>query len=321
VFGSARFLALGALLAASTLSPVVGAQDSPAAARAFKAGSQAYARGEFHAAAAAFDNAYDLAPRGAAAYNGGLAWEAAGDAPRAANDYSRSLRSSDLGSVERADAMGRLKGLEATVGRLTILAPDGARVTVDGAEVSEAWTGIHVTPGRHIASVRTPDGKQETRNVTVGAGEVVEVRLAQRTEPPPAPPVETTQPPATATTSPATTPRLPPATEQPGHTEPTHGADYTLPIVAVGAAVASSALAVAFYEVGLSARNDLLNDPSNQQLHDKAETFRTLTWVSWGVAAACAGAAVYLYLTTPKPAAPQATLQLGPGRLTLHVGF
>jgi hypothetical protein len=316
VLRQARTLALVAFLAATTLSPALEAQNSDAAAaRAFDAGSQAYSRGDFRAAAAAFDRAYDLAPRGAAAYNGGLSWEAAGDASRAADDYARALRTSDLGSVERADTTGRLKALEATVGRLTILAPEGAHVTLDSAEVNEGWIGVHVPPGRHDVGVRYPDGKQETRSVTVVAREVVEVRLSERTEPAPSPLAKTPEP--NAPTLPA-----PPPKEQQRHPQPQHGADHALAFAAFGGAVVSSALAVYFYERGLSARDEFVQGGDvDASLRNQAETFRTLTWVGWGLAAVFAGTGAYLYFTTPKAPGAPTSLQLGPGRVSLHVCF
>ena len=56
--------------------------DTTRAARLFRAASDAYARHDFREAAVQFESAYRTAPRGAAIYNAGLAWEAAGDFAR-----------------------------------------------------------------------------------------------------------------------------------------------------------------------------------------------------------------------------------------------
>src|ERR1019366_10943 len=131
-------LALCAVLAATGFTHPAAAQDSGGTAgRAFQAGTQADARGDFRVAAASFDEAYRIAPRGAAAYNAGLSWEAAGEAARASDDYARALRAGDLGTVERADTTGRLRNLESNkVGRVSVFAPDDARVSLDGRDVT-----------------------------------------------------------------------------------------------------------------------------------------------------------------------------------------
>jgi tetratricopeptide (TPR) repeat protein len=304
-------LALCAVLAATGFTHPAAAQDSGGTAgRAFQAGTQAYARGDFRVAAASFDEAYRIAPRGAAAYNAGLSWEAAGEAARASDDYARALRAGDLGTVERADTTGRLRNLESNkVGRVSVFAPDDARVSLDGRDVTDAGRGLHVTPGSHALSIEFGDGKQESRSVRVAAGEIVEIRRTGHGEAaaPPAPPES-----SGSTSSDARA--------------PTAAASEHIPaFVAFGGGVVASVLAIYFYERGLSARNDFVatndHDPS---LHDQAETFRTLTWVSWSAAAICAGVGAVLYFTeTPASpsASPGAALEVGPRGVSLRVGF
>jgi hypothetical protein len=259
-------------------------------------------------AAASFDDAYRIAPRGAAAYNAGLSWEAAGEAARAADDYARALRAGDLGAVERADTTGRLKNLEHKLGRLTVFAPDDARVLLDDQDVTDAGRNLRVTPGAHSLRIQYADGKSESRTVRVAAGELVEVRPTGHGEAPP----------------PRAAPEPSGSTESDGQaTSP--ASDHIPAFVAFGGGVVASVLAISFFELGLSARNNFeQTQDHDSSLHDQAETFRTLTWVSWSAAAICAGVGVVLYLneTPASPtASPGAALEVGPRGVTLHVGF
>jgi hypothetical protein len=293
------------------------AQEGSAAARAFQTGTQAYAHGEFRAAAAAFDEAYVIAPKGAAAYNGGLAWEAAGESARAADDYARALRSADLGTVERADTTGRLKALEARIGRLSVFAADDAEVTVDGVEVTERAKGMHVMPGTHAIRVRDAGGHVETRSVRVAAGDLVEVRLAHADTPPPA----EAPPPSPAPSS--QEPRKPttPATEAPSPVSTTRVLSY----VAVGGAVVATGVAITTYELGLSALGQFEGgqDQSNS-LRSQAENLRTATWVSWGFAGALAATGVILFLVSPSSSSADShptAIELLPAGIRVRVGF
>lgn len=293
------------------------AQEGTAAARSFQTGSQAYAHGDFRAAAAAFDQAYGIAPRGAAAYNGGLAWEAAGELVRAADDYARALRSADLGTAERADATGRLKALESRVGRLSVFAPDDAEITLDGAEVTGRARGMHVAPGAHAIRVTHESGHVESRSVRVGAGELMEVRLESHDTLAPAP----EPPPSTAPSSSSSPePRAHEAAEPSGTST-----QKWLAYVAMGGAVVASGVAIATYESGLSALDQFnRGHDTSASLRSQAESMRTATWVSWGFAGALAATGVVLYLTAPSSSSassPSAALELLPAGVRLRVGF
>ncbi|MGD0527774.1 MAG: hypothetical protein ABSE49_21755 [Polyangiaceae bacterium] len=111
---------------------VARAEDPKAqAALSFRAGSEAYARHDYRTAARLFDEAYRIVPRGAAAYNAGLAWESAEERARAADDYTRALEASDLGAAERADAMGRLRALVARASSEQAVKPVEAPATTE----------------------------------------------------------------------------------------------------------------------------------------------------------------------------------------------
>ena len=132
---TALAIALGAALLGGN---VARAEDPKAqAARDFRGGSEAYARHDYRTAARLFDEAYRVVPRGAAAYNAGLAWESAEEPARAADDYRRALEASDLGAAERADATGRLRALVARGGVEQAVKPAEAPATTDTRGTTE----------------------------------------------------------------------------------------------------------------------------------------------------------------------------------------
>jgi hypothetical protein len=265
-----------------------GADDARAdAARRFKAGSEAYARGDFPSAARAFDEAYRIAPRAAVAYNAGLSWESAGQRSRAADDYTRALEGSDLGAVERADATGRLRALERALARLTLSAPGATRLALDDVELPSANTVAHVEPGKHAVRATYPDGHEASRALVARAGvpEVVSIGDVQQDHA-----AKPSAPDDGAKLHPSDHEEAPPAPEP----------DRLPAWIAFGGAGAASIVAVAMYEVGASARNDFVNGGSTDaSLHDKASTLRTATWVSWGIAGALGVTGLVLYLVPP----------------------
>src|SRR5262249_47150270 len=92
---SARFPILLALLLRCWRARAQDEDRTLAMAR-FRAASEAYGRGEYAAAARAFEESYRLVPRAAAVYNAARAWQAAGERARAADDYEAALKRTDL---------------------------------------------------------------------------------------------------------------------------------------------------------------------------------------------------------------------------------
>jgi hypothetical protein len=332
-----RRLVLAASLFAGALAPVEAhAQDATEqAARTFRAGADAYAHGDFATAARDFEAAFRLAPRGAAAYNAGLAWEGAGELARAADDYATALGTSDFRPEQRGDATSRLKALEAKLARVVVTGPPDAHVSVDGAPDASLPLGIHLAPGRHALRASFASGRSETRSFEANAGEEVGVRLneapeaATATNPAPSStPAPPAPPPPTAARAPerdAEPTAPPPKPARPETPADDSGASTrrALAWVSLGGAVVASGAAVLFYEDGLSARDRFLNNGStDQSLHDQAITLRTLSQVSWGVAGALGVTAVVLYLTSSAPSSTGgAALHVGPRGVDLRVRF
>jgi len=290
---------LASLALAATLTGMLATREAQAgdakspAARSFEAGSEAYQRKDFRGAARAFDEAYRIAPRGAAAYNAGLAWEGAGERIRAADEYARALEASDLGAAERADATGRLRALEQTLGRLSFTSPGGTRLTLDDVDLPGSSVSTHVEPGKHALRVEYPTGSGESRTVVVRAGVEQLVKLGE--------PPEDSPPPALAPSDSSVRAHDNPA---PPHREGTPPAspDRTPVWIALGGAAVASGVAIALYEVGLSARNQFVAGGSTDaSLRDQASTLRTGTWIAWIAAGGLAATGVIFFLASPAP--------------------
>jgi hypothetical protein len=286
-------MALAATLAAMVAPSEARGDDAKAqAARSFQTGSEAYQRKDFRGAGRAFDDAYRIAPRGAAAYNAGLAWEGAGERIRAADEYTRALEASDLGPAERADATGRLRALERTLARLSLTSPDGTRLVLDDVELPASSATVHVEPGTHALRAEYPGGRGESRTVLARAGVEQSVKLGPPVDDAPAPPVDAPPEPVVHDR-----PSAPPP-----HREGTPAAaspDRTPMWIALGGALVAAGVAIALYEGGLTARNEFVNDGSTDpSLRNQATTLRTGTWIAWSAAGVLAATGAVFYLTS-----------------------
>ncbi len=177
---SLAMLPLSALAGDVAPRPKPTKQEQAAAAKRFKEGERAYARHDYAAAAAAFEEAYAVAPHPDALLNAADARKKAGDLSTAAAHCVRLLREHPEGKVA-ADARKRLAELRPKLTRLDVTAPDGAEeLRVDGepAELGE----LYVDPGDHLLSVKV-GGQKIERSVSAVAG----ARIAVRLEVPPQP--------------------------------------------------------------------------------------------------------------------------------------
>jgi hypothetical protein len=297
--------AIAGMLAATLTSLEARADDARShAARVFQTGSEAYLRKDYRTAGRAFDEAYRIAPRGAAAYNGGLAWEGAAERARAADDYTRALEASDLGAAERADATGRLRALEQTLARLSFVAPAGSRLVLDDVELSGSSASVHVDPGKHSLRVEYPGGQGESRALQARGGteQFIKLEVPARED--------TSVPPVAA--EPAESPDhahediRPSAREHHDAATPSPSPDHTLAWIMFGGAAAASVVAIVVFEEGLAARNEFVaGGDIDRSQHDEATALRTGAWVAWGVAGGLAATGAILYFTVSSPALSQ----------------
>jgi hypothetical protein len=275
------------------------------AARLFKAGTELYARHDFREAARQFESAYRIAPRGAAIYDAGLAWEQAGEMPRAADDFATAIGNGDTSSQQRSDATARLKALEARLARLVVTGPADAHVTVDDGSASSLPLGVHLAPGTHALFVTYAGGKTESRDIDARPGAEVVVRLT-----------------APATAASGEEPATPSPRETPSHAFDDEGASTrrTLAWVSLAGAGVASIAAVSFYVAGENALSQYEPAETNKSLRDQAITDRTVTQVLAVFAGALGATSLVLFLTS-SGSASATSLRVGPTGASLHVTF
>lgn len=248
--------------------------DKATAAQFFRAGSAAFARGENRAAALAFEEAYRRVPRGAALFNAGLAWDAASEAARAADDYAVALARGDLDAIAAERARRRLAEVRQTHGWIEVAAPRGVVVTAAHAVRAPAPAVVHVRPGVQAVTAHYPSGRERTREVTVAVGRAAPV--AFEPEPPPPPP----RAPLIAVVAPAP--------------EPPHAA-RAWGWASLGAAVVGAAVASVLGVRALAARDEFSQSGyTSQDAHDRAATLRLWTNVAWGGVAVLGGTGALL---------------------------
>lgn len=292
--------AISTLLAATLVlatAPRATADDVAAAAKFFAEGKSAYARGDNRAAALAFEEAYRRAPRGAAIFNAATAWDAAGDPPRAADDYALAIASSDLDDAKKKEATTQLAKLEAQLGRISITGPSSARVNVAHVIDGTLPLVVHVRPGAHEIRAQFAGGKSEARTVKVDGGAIENVVFEEKAAA--ATPVVTAQ----------ATPTPPPAEP----VETSHPA-RAWGFVSLGAGALFGGTAVFLGVRALSARDDY--DASGHRdaaARDRASQLRTWANVSWAAAGTFAALGVVL-IALPGSSPSRPTVGLVPAR-------
>jgi hypothetical protein len=275
-----RRIAFAALVASAP--PLLGGAASAgdrdkAAAEIFRTGSKAYARGEYRAAALAFEAAFREAPHAAAAYNAARAWERVSEPARAADMYEAARAIAGLSDDEVTDATARLAALATTLGMVDITTP--GLVTVAHVARVRAPRRVHVTPGDYEVELELPDGRIDRRRVHVAAGGSVRVEIAQ-------PPPTAAPEPAAATVRPANTSTGRSERQEHASTSPVAVAGW----VTLAGSAAVAGVSIALGVMALDARDEFdAKKWADQDLHDRAATLRTWTnvgWVATGVLAA-----------------------------------
>ena len=309
-----------AVVVSCSISPIAFAQEATEAADYYDQATAAFERKDFRAAALAFEEAYRLAPHGAALYSAGLAWLFADERARAADDLSRALRSDQLSTDQVKDATGRLQELEAGLCALVVDGPAGSRVSVVHVDRREVPARVYVEPGKsYDVRLEFPDGGSRVQSVRAKIG-TVDVRF----EPEPvqrAPSVVGASQPSGPVTG-------------KGEAETARPVDSIIPTlgwVAVGAAAVAGAGAAYSWSNALDARDDFVSSEyRNADARDRAERWVKWTNVSLAGAGILGATGVVLLLTQPgaseqEPAAdaPERGLQveLGPRHLAVRGSF
>lgn len=161
---------------ASPLAPLAQLdQTTKAQANAkFREGERAFKRHEYAAAAAAFEEAYSIAPHPAALFNAATAHQKAGRLSRAANLCARYLRDAPADDSRREKANALLGELTPKLGRIQIEDRGALDVQLDGEPAEDEVT--YVDPGDHAVTGRFGD-KTVQRKISVVAGSSARVAL------------------------------------------------------------------------------------------------------------------------------------------------
>lgn len=270
--------ATSSLALALALALVVGvahAEGQRDVATLFEEGMSAYRRGDFRAAALAFEEANRRAPHGDTLYDAALAWTQAKVHERAAEDFAAALADPQLDAQHAADARRRLAEAESKVGRLQVTGPADARLRVDAREESSLPANMYLAPGSHTVQVRFARGEPESRTVELTAG----ATLVSAFEAPPAP--------AVAKPEPAPWVRKTPAPSPPPRSKVLPALGFT----GLGLGVAAGLTSAILGGQALAAKNDFDDSGfTDAGARDRAATFRTATNATW-IAGAVVGVA------------------------------
>lgn len=284
--------------------PGTGSDEAADEASAFfRAGRAAFERGDYPAAARAFEEADRRLPAAAAVFNAGRAWEAAEELARAANLYADALaRTPPLDSALAVQARAALDALDHRVGVLVVEGPETVRIDLPDAEIANRAPPFEVRlrPSSYEMRITRPGSPEavpgedgagptpEVRQLTLAPGDRVEV-------------VVTPEPP----TAPAPAPALQPSKDsEPGVPagdagRPRRLVGWTLIGVGAAGALTGAGLGVA----ALRARDTFLDsNRTDANARGRAADLRLATNVVWGVSATAALVGVVLLLTSPDDA-------------------
>lgn len=301
----APWVAAALLWSAPSLAGEPSEADRKSAAETFRTGSAAYERGDFRAAALSFELSFRLAPHGAALYNAGLAWEAAGEKARGADSFQRALDSGQLDETQRADADARLANLAASLGLFSATGTEGTKITVAHVEGAEVPIVVHLAPGTHRLVVTLPDGRTEERTIEVAEGALLEETLSRDAE------LEAEERPA------------PPPAPKPKDHEGGSGLSTAqwIGIVGVGAGAVGGGIGIALGATGMSARDDFdASGRTDLEARDTATSLRTWANVAIFTSIAVGGAGIAL-LVWGGDGEGETTARVTPGGLELAGSF
>lgn len=158
--------------------------DVTEARERFGRGVELYRAGEYEAALAEFQRAYELAPHYSVLYNIGQVQHHLDRNPEAVANLERYLAQggSQIPASRRAEVDATLNRLERLVGSILVVVgtPENATVLVDGVESgnSPLTEPIRVGAGRHTVELRAEGFLPLSRVVTVAGGAVATIRVA-----------------------------------------------------------------------------------------------------------------------------------------------
>ena len=278
-------IALGILLGAAVARAEPPPSPPPAsradAAASFREARAAFTRGDFAAAAAAFEQAARAAPHPATWLNAAEAWAKRDDWSRAAEDCDRALDVPDGDPAIRREAETRLQVALVHVATLEarFTPPRAWGARIDGATIQPLPVRRRLVPGRHeVILVDLASGREETRLVSIAAGQTVVVDA-----PPSAPEPRTAPAGETNAAASAASSNAPP----PG----------ALVALGIGGAAGIATAVVGFMTLG--AKRDFEDHPTQGDLDDFHRD-RLVTNVLLGVSVVAVAAGIAWWVLSPK---------------------
>ncbi|WP_437542493.1 hypothetical protein WME97_30330 [Sorangium sp. So ce367] len=191
-------------------------------------------------------------------------------------------------------------------------APAGTVVRRDGSVLGEAALGVAlpVDPGDHRVSIQAPGAPVREQHVTIAAGETKELTLALKDAPAaqaPAPPPRSPAPAIVPAPAPAS-PEVPAGRRTALYLTGGLGAAGLVLGGITGALVLGEKGTIDEHcGSGIEATDPKACDTTGRDAGNSANTLATVSTIGFAVGLAGVGAALVLYLTEPKAAAPAVT--------------
>ncbi len=192
-------LAFYTCIAAPTFAQTPGAREADsraAASETFREAQAAFARRDFAAAAAAFEQTARTLPHATTWLNAAEAWEKRGDWVRAAEDCDRALGVPDTAPEIRREAERRLAVALPRVATLEVRGPRGFTARIDGSAEEALPIKRRLPPGPHrvvVTELRTT--REQTHQVLIAAGATRTIEVSPEASPAAPRQIETTTPP------------------------------------------------------------------------------------------------------------------------------
>ena len=288
----------------------------------FRAGKEASARGDYEAAARAFDEAFALEPFPITKYNAAENWFEVAEgreAARAADAYRVALEADDRTSEARLKldpqialrARDRLAALSQGLCLVEAKEPLDAKIRVDRIVDAHTPTRFYLKPGKYTVSAAFASGETRTSEIVCRASASVELVWPRPGPRVAAPPPE-----------PRPEPRASPVVD----------GQMIGGILSLSAGAAFAGTAIGFGVHTLAVRDEFVaGGARNAEQRDEALLFRGLTTGAWVFAGAAAVAGVIVIVTSPAiggggdvaPKSPNVSVRLrgGPASLSLDGSF
>ncbi len=329
ILGRGRGRAGGIALAVLLTAAPAGAQGAPSSssggsseARAhFERGVTFYSEADFSAALVEFRRAYALAPAWQVLFNIGQSYFQLHNYAGALVTLTRFLDEGQdrVPEARRAVVDAERADLANRVGHAKVASsPAGATITIDDVEVGVTPLSepTLVSVGVRRVKAALPGGTTLEQEVSVPAGETVDVHFDFPESPPPVP----APPPQAAVVAPVAMRRAAP----PPPPSPSHGAAFA----AFGVSVAGAAVGAVFGVLTLHDKSRLEGEcagkacsPGSQADIDAVGRDGTFSTVAFGVAAAAVVVGTVLWVTGSSPHPRDSSAAVAPPRLRFGPGF